>query len=99
VLSNDSTTPNSVLDIAAGVANDSTNAVQIKIGAFIRSTQGAWAAGSTSNGKGNWLTITASTWYHVCQTPNGGTPDLWSDTSPTCRAASAARCSASSVIS
>ena len=82
--SNDGTTPNSVLDIAAGNANDSTNVVNIKIGAFTKSTAGAWAAGSSSNGMGNGLTIAASTWYYDCLAYNGGTPDIWFDTSVTC---------------
>jgi hypothetical protein len=83
-LSNDGTAPNSVLDIAAGAANDSTNAVLIKIGAFTKSTQGAWAPGSGSNGMGNGLTIANSTGYHVCLAYNGGTPDIWFDTSAVC---------------
>lgn len=83
-LSNDSTSPNSVLDIAAGAATDSTNTYLIKIAAFTKSTAGAWASGSGSNGMGNGLTIAASTWYHVCLAYNGGTPDIWFDTSATC---------------
>lgn len=83
-LSNDSGSPNTVLDIAAGSSMDSTNASLITIGAFTKSTAGAWASGSGSNGMGNGLTIAANTWYHVCLTPNGGTPDIWFDTSATC---------------
>jgi hypothetical protein len=82
-LSNDSGTPNSVLDIKAGGAADSTNAVLITIGAFTKSTAGSWASGSGSNGMGNGLTITASTWYHVMLANNNGIPDIWFDTSPT----------------
>ena len=82
--SNDGTTPNSVLDIAAGTANDSTNVVRIKIGAFTKSTAGAWAAGSGSNGMGNGLTIAENTWYYDCLAYNGGTPDIWFDTSVSC---------------
>lgn len=83
-LSNDGTTPNSVLDIAAGTATDSTNAQFIALGAFTKSTAGAWAVGSGSNGMGNGLTVANSTWYHVCLTPNGGTSDIWFDTSAVC---------------
>lgn len=83
-LSNDGTSPNSVLDISAGVATDSTSAALIKIGAFTKSTAGAWAVGSGSNGMGNGLTIANATWYHVCLTPNGGSPDIWFDTSAAC---------------
>jgi hypothetical protein len=84
ILSNDGTTPNSVLDIASGSASDSTNATIITIGAFTKSTAGAWAVGSGSNGMGNGLTIGNSTWYTVCLTPNGGTSDVWFDTSAAC---------------
>lgn len=83
-LSNDATTPNSVLDIAAGVAMDSTNASLVTIGAFTKSTAGAWAVGSGSNGMGNGVGLAANTWYHVCLTPNGGTSDIWFDVSAAC---------------
>ena len=83
-LSNDSGTPNSKLDIAAGVAADSTNAQMITIGAFVKSTAGAWTSGTGNNGMGNGLTIADSTWYHVCLAYNGGTPDVWFDTSAVC---------------
>jgi hypothetical protein len=82
-LSNDGGTPNSVLDIAAGQAADSSNAVMISIGAFTKSTADAWAANSGSNGMGNGLTIAATTWYHVILANNGGTPDIYFDTSAT----------------
>jgi hypothetical protein len=83
-LSNDGTSPNTVLDIAAGQAADSTNAAMIALGAFTKSTGGAWASGSGANGMGNGLTIADNTWYHVCLANNAGTPDIWFDTSPTC---------------
>jgi hypothetical protein len=82
-LSNDGTTPNSVLDIAAGMAADSGNSVYISIGAFTKSTAGAWTSGSGNNGMGNGLTVAASTWYHVILANNGGTPDIYFDTSAT----------------
>ncbi len=84
-LSNDGGSPNTVLDTAAGVATDSTNAVMINLGSAItKSTAGVWAVGSGSNGMGNGLTITANTWYHVCLARNGGTTDEWFDTSAVC---------------
>lgn len=82
--SNDGTTPNSVLDIAACQAADSTNAVTMQAAAFTKSTAGAWVAGSGSNGMGNGLTIAASTWYQVCMGNNSGSTDYWFDTSATC---------------
>lgn len=82
-ISNDGASPNTIIDIAAGMAADSTNSVLISLGAMIKATTGAWQAGN-ANGMGNGLTIAASTWYHVCLTPNGGSPDLWFDTSAVC---------------
>lgn len=83
-LSNDGGTPNTILDIAAGSANDSTDVTRIKIGAFTKTTAGAWTSGTGNAGMGNGLTIAASTWYHTCLAFNGGTPDIWFDTSATC---------------
>lgn len=83
-LSNDGSTPNTVLDIAAGQAADTTVAAYMSPGAFTKSTAGAWASGTGGNGMGNGLTIAASTWYHVCLGNNGGTPDYWFDTSASC---------------
>jgi len=65
ILSNDGTSPNTVLDISAGQCVDSTNAFVINLAAFTKSTGGSWAAGSGSNGMGTGLTIANSTWYHV----------------------------------
>jgi hypothetical protein len=82
-LSNDSGTPNSVLDIAAGSCADSTNAVPIIGTAFTKSTAGSWTAGTGNNGMGAGLTITASTWYHVFPIINNGVYDVYFDTSLT----------------
>lgn len=82
-LSNDGTTPNSVLDIAAGVATDSTNVISIVGTAFTKSTAGTWVSGSGNNGMGTGLTVTASTWYHVYAIINGGNYDVYFDTSAT----------------
>ena len=83
ILSNDSGTPNTVLDISAGYATDSTNAVAINLGAFTKSTGGTWAAGSGSNGMGTGLTIANNTWYHVFAIINAGVADAYFDTSVT----------------
>lgn len=83
VLSNDGTTPNSVLDISAGVCADSTNATLITLGAVTKSTAGAWAAGPGGNGMGQGLTVANATWYHVFAIINGGAADVYFDTSAT----------------
>ncbi|MET4722029.1 hypothetical protein ABIF63_006135 [Bradyrhizobium japonicum] len=82
-LSNDAVTPNTILDIAAGVATSDDQAGIIKLSSAItKSTGGAWAAGSGSNGMGNGLTIAANTWYFPFLAANAGSPDVWFDTSP-----------------
>ena len=83
ILSNDGTTPHSVLDIAAGQCADSAAAAYITLGAFTKSTAGTWAAGTGNNGMGAGLTIAASTWYHVFAIINAGTADVYFDTSVT----------------
>ena len=82
-LSNDGSTPNTVLDISAGSGADSTNAVKITLGAFTKSTGGVWAAGSAGNGMGTGLTIANSTSYHVFAIINAGAADVYFDTSAT----------------
>jgi hypothetical protein len=80
-LSNDATTPNTILDIAAGCAADLTNAAMITGTAFTKKTGGAWAAGTNANGMGTGLTITVSTWYHVFAIVKSGAFDIYFDTS------------------
>lgn len=66
VLSNDVSTPNTVLDIGAGVCDDSTHASSLSLAsAFTKNCNSSWASG-TGNG-GNFLntTLANSTWYHV----------------------------------
>jgi hypothetical protein len=82
-LSNDVTTPNSVLDISSGVCVDSTNASFIKLANFTKSTAGSWVAGSGNDAMGNGLTIAASTWYHVFAAIISGAADIFFDTSVT----------------
>ena len=82
-LSNDGVTPNTVLDIAAGQATNSTNTIVIAPGSFTKSIGGAWVAGSGNNGMGQGLTATLNTWYHVILANNGGVPDYYFDTSAT----------------
>jgi hypothetical protein len=82
-LSNDGATPNTILDIAAGYAADSTNAVMITGTAFTKTTGGTWVAGTGNAGMGTGLTVAASTWYHVFAIIKGGAYDVYFDTSPT----------------
>lgn len=82
-LSNDGGSPNSVIDVSAGMCADSTNLITIRLGAFTKSTGGAWVAGSGNNGMGQGLTVANNTWYHVFAAIIGVTPDVFFDTSAT----------------
>lgn len=66
ILSNNATATK--LDVSAGIARDSTNAVDITLASAITAgliqTSGAWAAGSTQN-KLDTGARANSTWYHV----------------------------------
>ena len=80
-LSNDGTTPNTILDVAVGNAADSTNASMITGSAFKKTTGGTWVAGTGNAGMGTGLTVAASTWYHVFAIINSGSFDVYFDTS------------------
>jgi hypothetical protein len=76
-LSNDATTPNSVLDIAPGVANASDSSALMKLSAAMTKTVGPWAAGSGSGGL-DVGSVAASSWYHafLIQRPDTGVVDV-----------------------
>lgn len=80
-LSNDATTPNTVIDIAAGSATDDTNTVMMKIAAFTKTT-GAWTLGS-GNGCLDTGSVANSTWYHtfLIERPDTGVTDILCSTS------------------
>ena len=80
-LSNDTTQPNTVIDIAAGYAADSANAVMLNCPAITKRANQSWSAGSNGGGMGSGLTMTASTWYHVFVIMNNGACDAYFDTS------------------
>lgn len=80
ILSNDGVTPNSILDVSAGAAADSTATVLMSIAAFTKSTGGAWVAGSGANGMGVGLTIAPTATYHVFLIQNAGAADIYFDT-------------------
>jgi hypothetical protein len=69
-LSNDGSSPNTVIDISAGQATDSTNSKSMTLAAFTKTT-GAFASG-TGNGGLDTGTVAASTWYHVFLISNAG---------------------------
>jgi len=82
-LTNDTTTPATVLAVAAGQASDSTNTATISGTAFRKSIGGSWVAGTGANGMGVGLTVSANTWYHVFAIVASGSYDVYFDTSLT----------------
>ena len=89
-LSNDGTSPNTVIDVAAGFASDSTNAVMINGTALTKQISGSSCTGSSNafvSGTGNCgmfgTAVAASTWYHVFAIIVNGGFDVYFDTSAT----------------
>ena len=77
-LSNDTSSPNSVIDIAVGGAYDNTAAVYMRLStALKKNVTAAWAAGA-GNGSLDTGTVTASTSYHVhlIENPTSGATDI-----------------------
>lgn len=64
VVSNDIGTPNTVIDVAAGVACSDDATVLLKLPTFTKNCSAAWAVGS-GNGALDAGNLTAATWYHV----------------------------------
>ncbi len=66
ILSNDATTPTSVIDISSGGATDDTNNYSMKLGTFTKSLAGGtFTAGSGNRCLAPTETLTANTWYYV----------------------------------
>lgn len=64
-LSNDVSTPNTVLDIASGICRDNTDTVNIKVASsYTKSISSNWAVGTGTGGLDTG-TATANNWYHV----------------------------------
>jgi len=77
-LSNDGTSPNTVIDVASGWAMDSGNAQPMIIGAFTKSISGSFTAGSGNNGMESGTTFgptggtSAGPWFHVHEIGGAG---------------------------
>jgi hypothetical protein len=83
ILSNDVSTPNTVLDISIGEAADPTNQYIMKIAsAFTKNMNAVFVAG-TGNGGLFSGTLSTSTWYHVfiIRKTADGSVDIYADTS------------------
>jgi hypothetical protein len=65
-LSNDVTSPNTVLDIATGTACSDDNTTMMALSTVItKNCNAAWAVGSGNGGLDTGSTLAASIWYHV----------------------------------
>lgn len=82
-LSNDGTSPNTVIDIAAGTAQSDDNTATMILGSAYTKTTGAWAVGSGSGGLDTGA-VAASTWYHayLIKRVDTGVVDVLLSTSP-----------------
>lgn len=82
-LSNDSGTPNTIIDIAAGAAADDTNVAMMKWAAGTKTT-GAFTVG-TGNGCLDTGSVANTTWYHIFEIERTDltASDVLCSTSPT----------------
>ncbi|MBV8830020.1 MAG: hypothetical protein JO108_12410 [Acidobacteriaceae bacterium] len=71
-LSNDGTSPNTVIDVSPGICCSDDATTMMSLGAFTKSLASAWSAGS-GNGGLDTGAVTASTWYHVFVIERTGT--------------------------
>jgi hypothetical protein len=84
LLSNDSGTPNTIIDIAAGAAVDTTFVDMLLLSSAYTKTTGAWAVG-TGNGGLDTGSVAVSTWYYVyiIKRIDTGVVDILLSASPT----------------
>lgn len=81
-ISNDGTSPNTVIDTAAGAATSDDGTITMTLAAFTKTT-GAWVAGS-GNGCLDTGSVASSTWYHLFLiAKNNGAVDELCSTSAT----------------
>lgn len=64
-LSNDVGSPNTFIDVAAGLATSDDATISMTIGTFTENCNAAWAVGSGNGGLDSGSALAASTWYHL----------------------------------
>lgn len=67
-LSNDAGTPNTVIDVAAGVCMSDDVTTMMTLAAFTKNANSTWVVGTgngSADGAASYTTLGASTWYHV----------------------------------
>jgi hypothetical protein len=81
-LSNDVSSPNTVIDISTGVAMSDDFTTMMKLSSAITKTTGAWAVG-TGNGGLDTGSVANNTWYHafLIERPDTGVVDILLSTS------------------
>jgi hypothetical protein len=72
-LSNDGTSPNTVMDISAGEATSDDNSTLMQLATAYTKSTSSWTVG-TGNGALDTGTIGANNWYHVYLIENTSTP-------------------------
>lgn len=81
-LSNNVATPVTKLDIAAGVASDSTGVYDLRLSSLTtKLIDSPFLIGNNQGGLASNLTLTNATWYHVFIISNGTTADIYFDSS------------------
>lgn len=86
VFANNTTTPNTVLDIATGGATSDDNSTMITLlSAITKNCNAAWAVGSGNGALDSGSALAASTWYHVflIERTDTGVVDILVSTSAT----------------
>jgi hypothetical protein len=64
-MSNDATTPFTVIDTSAGIANSDDATTLMTLAAFTKNANGAWAVGTGNGCLDSGSSLAASTWYHL----------------------------------
>lgn len=83
-MSNDPTSPNTVIDTTAGVAaSDDSSSVLMKLASFTKNANVAWTVGTGNGCLDTGSSLAAATWYHlfVIQRTDTGVVDLLCSTS------------------
>jgi hypothetical protein len=64
-IANNATSPNTVIDTSAGVANADDSTTLMSLAAFSKNANAAWVVGSGNGCLDAGSSLAASTWYHV----------------------------------
>jgi hypothetical protein len=85
-MSNDGTSPNTVIDISAGGANSDDASTLMSLAAFTKNANAAWAVGTSNGCLDSGSSLANNTWYHlfvVARTDTGVVDELCSTSATT----------------